>query len=143
MYRYIDNQYKTNFPALQNGCFPHTPRNIHFSAFHFPWPNPAPARDKQHAVFLNRALAQSGAKRKGESHQPLCREGWRSYGVLVIEINGKKRSKARQNYNETISIIFSLKSKLWPPGPKNDQIFEFFEIVKYRFRKPPLCRKLL
>ena len=29
------------------------------------------SRDKQHAGFLIRALAQSGAKREGESHHPV------------------------------------------------------------------------
>ena len=64
--------------------------------------------------------------------------------LLVVEKNGKSVRKLVENDNETISVNFSLMSKLWPPGSTNGKIFKFFfAIVKHRLRKPPLSRELL
>ena len=63
--------------------------------------------------------------------------------LLVIEKNGKSVRKLVKNDYETVSVNFSLQSKLRPPEPKNCQIFEFFAIVKHHFGKPPLSQELL
>ena len=46
--------------------------------------------------------------------------------ILVVEKNGKKRSKAREKWLRYYLSIFSLRSKLWPPGSKYCQFFSFF-----------------
>ena len=63
--------------------------------------------------------------------------------LLVVEKNGKIVRKFVKNNNENISVNFSVRSKVWPPGPKNGQIFESFAIVKHPFGKPPLSQELL
>ena len=63
--------------------------------------------------------------------------------LLVVEKNGKNVRKLVKNDNETISVKFSLNSKLWPSAAKNVQSFEFFAVVEHRFGKPPLSRELL
>ena len=63
--------------------------------------------------------------------------------LLVVKKNGKSFRKLVKDDYETISVNLSLMSKLWPPGPNNGKIFEFFAIVKHRFGKPPLSRELL
>ena len=56
--------------------------------------------------------------------------------LLVVEKNEKKniRKLVKNNY-ETISVNFSLRSKLWPPAPKNGHIFEFSRDCQTLFRK--------
>ena len=56
--------------------------------------------------------------------------------LLVIEKNGKSVRKLAKNDYETISINFSLMSKLWTPGPKW-QNFRVFCDCQTSFRKTP------
>ena len=63
--------------------------------------------------------------------------------LLVVEKNGKRRSKARQKRLRNHFSQFFAKVKIVASRAKNRQIFEFFAIVKHRFGKPPLSRELL
>ena len=59
-----------------------------------------------------------------------------------IEKRGKSVRRLVKSDYETNSVNFSLMSKLWAPGPKNGQIFEFLAIVKLCFGKLPLSQEL-
>ena len=59
-----------------------------------------------------------------------------------LERQEKNNRKLIKNSVETV-CHFLLWSKLWPPGAKNVENFEFFAIVKYRVGKPQLSQELL
>ena len=63
--------------------------------------------------------------------------------LLVVEKNGKSVRKLVKNDYETISVKFSLRSKLWPLGTKKAQNFEFLRLSNNVSEKPPLSRELL
>ena len=74
----------------------------------------------------------------GDEHPPVYLGSYWSLRKTEKMFEGSSK-----NDYETISVNFWLRSKLWPPGPKHDEIFEFFAIVEHRFGKPPLSLELL
>ena len=76
--------------------------------------------EHEDGACCNKIKKTVGSKRLEKLETRLTRK------IRGLVRRGKNNRKLIENLVETTSGIFPLGSKLWPPGPKNNQILGFF-----------------